>query len=283
MADHTPRGQVFFSYSHKDKKWLELFQATLKPFIRANQLSVWDDTQIKAGDIWRDEIKQALTSARVAVLLVSTNFLNSDFIAENELPPLLAAAQNEGLRILLVVVGHSLFEETELGRYQAVNDPSRPLASVSASTREKEIVRICKEIKSAALETTRDLKAEENIKPSYMTPDSLEERAKLSPRNTIKEEWDKVESLIAQVGKSYGLVDEDSSDIINELYEAEKISKEAREAFFSLKKWEYNVTFSPQLPVEPAEAISFARWAEELQQELNDSFRSASRAPHRPV
>lgn len=149
MANTTRREQVFFSYSHKDKRWLELFQIALKPLIRANQISAWDDTKIKAGDIWRDEIKQALASAKVAVLLMSMNFLNSDFIAENELPPLLEAAQKEGLKILLVIVGHSLFDETELGRYQAVNDPSRPLASISAASREKEIVRICKEIKSA--------------------------------------------------------------------------------------------------------------------------------------
>lgn len=115
---------------------------------------MWDDTKIKAGDIWRDEIKQALASAKVAVLLVTTNFLNSDFIAEHELPPLLEAAQKEGLRILLVVVGHSLFEETELGHYQAVNDPLRPLASVTAANRDKEIVRICREIKAAVASPT---------------------------------------------------------------------------------------------------------------------------------
>ena len=277
MANHTQRGQVFFSYSHKDKKWLELFQATLKPFIRANQLSVWDDTQIKAGDIWRDEIKQALASAKVAVLLVTTNFLNSDFIAENELPPLLEAAQNEGLRILLVVVGHSLFEETELGHYQAVNDPSRPLASVSASTREKEIVRICKEIKSAALETTRDLKDKENSKQSYTMPDTSKERAKLSLRNTIQEEWKKVESLIVQVGRRIGLVnakerDVDLGRIIDELYEAGRISKDTKEKFLSLHTWRFKIAFFAMVSVEPAEAVSFVKQAKELEQELTDSI-----------
>jgi len=153
MANTTQREQIFFSYSHKDKKWLELFQAALKPLVKANQFSVWDDTKIKAGDVWRDEIMQALASAKVAVLLVSMNFYNSDFIAENELPPLLEAARNEGLKILLVIVGHSLFDETELGRYQAVNDPSKPLATMTAASREKEIVRICREIKAAILGT----------------------------------------------------------------------------------------------------------------------------------
>jgi uncharacterized ubiquitin-like protein YukD len=173
MANPTHRDQVFFSYSHKDKKWLEVFRAALKPLIRANQLSVWDDTKIKAGDVWRDEIKRALASAKVAVLIVSMNFLNSDFIAEHELPPLLEAAQNEGLRVLLVVVGHSLFEETELGRYQAVNDPSRPLASISAASREKEIVRICKEIKAASSNLPTEV-LEETLSErplSYLTVD----------------------------------------------------------------------------------------------------------------
>jgi hypothetical protein len=173
MANPIHRDQVFFSYSHKDKKWLEVFRAALKPLIKANQLSVWDDTKIKAGDVWRDEIKRALASAKVAVLIVSMNFLNSDFIAEHELPPLLEAAQNEGLRILLVVVGHSLFEETELGRYQAVNDPSRPLASISAASREKEIVRICKEIKAAASSLPTEVFGETPSErpPSYLTVD----------------------------------------------------------------------------------------------------------------
>lgn len=278
MTNQTQREQVFFSYSHKDKKWLELFQATLKPFIGANQFSVWDDTKIKAGDIWRDEIKQALASAKVAVLLVSINFLNSDFIAENELPPLLEAAQNEGLRILLVIVGHSLFKETELGRYQTVNDSSRPLATISAANREKEIVRICKEIKSAALGTIRDLKTEENSKSSYMTPDSLEERALFSPRNTIKEEWDKVESLIVQVGRRNGLVNKekyvDCSHLINELYEAGRISKDTREQFFNLSKWHYSVAFNSFSSAEPAEAITFANLAKELRQKLNSLINS---------
>ena len=149
MANATHREQVFFSYSHKDRRWLERFQAMLKPLIQTNQLSVWDDTKIKSGHIWRDEIKKAIAAAKVAVLLVTTDFLNSNFIAEHELPPLLEAAQREGLTILLVVVDHNLFEETELGRYQAVNDPARPLTGISGAKRQKELVKICREIKSA--------------------------------------------------------------------------------------------------------------------------------------
>jgi hypothetical protein len=163
MDNPIQRDQVFVSYSHKDRKILEQLQTHLKPFVRGKKISVWDDTKIKSGDEWRDEINKAIASAKVAVLLVSPDFLASDFIAEHELPPLLDAAQNEGLRILWVAVRHSSYEETEIARYQCVNAPGRPLMSISGASREKELVRICKEIKAAV---TSPLTAKTEIQDS---------------------------------------------------------------------------------------------------------------------
>ena len=144
------RDQIFFSYSHKDRKWLERIQTFLKPLVRDKRLSVWDDTKIKAGTLWREEIENALASAKLAVLLVSSDFLASDFIAEHELPPLLDSANKNGLRILWIAVRDSLYSETEIARYHAVNDPSRPLARFKGAGLDKELLTICLEIISIA-------------------------------------------------------------------------------------------------------------------------------------
>jgi hypothetical protein len=68
---------------------------------------------------------------------VSADFLASDFIAANELPPLLRGAQTQGVRIIPVILKPCAFLDIpELSRFQAMNDPSRPLISLSEADRE---------------------------------------------------------------------------------------------------------------------------------------------------
>ena len=144
------RDQVFISYSHKDKGWLEKLQTHLTPLQRDGTISVWADTAIKPGQIWKEEIEKALARAKVAVLLVSPEFLASKFIYENELPPLLEANATEGLTILWIPVRPSHYTRTVIADYQAAHDPAKPLSGMSRTKQDGALVETVKKIEVVA-------------------------------------------------------------------------------------------------------------------------------------
>jgi nucleoside 2-deoxyribosyltransferase len=132
------RDSVFFSYSHADATYLDRMLIHLRPVERSGALALWSDTKLQAGDRWKDEIRAALGKARLAVLLISADFLASDFIATDELPPLLATAEAEGARVIPVIVKPSRFlRDDSLVRFQALNDPQLPLIRMSEADREE--------------------------------------------------------------------------------------------------------------------------------------------------
>jgi TIR domain len=147
----TPeRGTVFISYSHRDRRWLNRLLVHLKPLERAGVLDVWADSKIQPGGQWRAQIAQALSSAQIAVLLVSADFLASEFINNNELPELLEGAEHRGTVIMPVIVSPSRFEQVEtLARFQAVNPPEMPLSGMRLHRRDEFFVGLAKAIESA--------------------------------------------------------------------------------------------------------------------------------------
>lgn len=141
---------VFISYSHQDNEWLEELKKFLKPLEK--QLEFWDDTMIKGGDVWRDEINKSLGTARAAILLVSQDFLTSGFISTIELPSLLDRAGTKGLKIFWIAVRASTYQGYPIEKYQALNDPKSPLESLSEAERNRTFVQIHDKIKEALSE-----------------------------------------------------------------------------------------------------------------------------------
>jgi len=136
MASSSKRTRVFISYSHNDAVYLRRLHAHLAYYERNNLIDYWDDTKLSVGQKWEQEIAEAIEHARVCILLVSADFLASAYVAEKELPRMLARARDDGALIFSVILTPSAFKRTELRTFQAINDASRPLIGMSRYNRE---------------------------------------------------------------------------------------------------------------------------------------------------
>lgn len=154
-VDHPKhaRSKVFISYSRLDKGVLSDVQRHFKPFLQS--IDIWDDTKIRPGQKWKEEIRLAIDQTKVAILLVSTDFLGSEFISTDELPPLLEAAESDGAAVLIVILKPCLFEGfPKLNEYQAMNDPKRPVSRMDENEREELFVNLVRQTKRLLAETT---------------------------------------------------------------------------------------------------------------------------------
>ena len=137
-AVRRPGDQIFVSYSHKDKKWLERIETVLKPLTQDGKIDLWSDRKIKPGTQWQSEIEASLCSARVVILLVSQNFF-----------AILESAKSKGIKILWIALNACLYGNSKVVNYQGVNDPSKPLDFFRGAALNRELVRIAETIKAA--------------------------------------------------------------------------------------------------------------------------------------
>jgi tetratricopeptide (TPR) repeat protein len=96
--------KIFISYSHKDEEWKDRVNKHLQVFQLEGKWRTWDDRQIPVGTAWEKEITDAIQSAHAAVLLISTEFLTSDFIRNKEVPLVLDRWKKNEIIVFPVIV-----------------------------------------------------------------------------------------------------------------------------------------------------------------------------------
>src|ERR1041385_8450291 len=75
---------IFVSYSHRDERDKSRLVTQIRVLERDSDVDLWDDNRIKPGSDWETDIDAAMTRAKVAVLLVTANYLPSKFILDVE-------------------------------------------------------------------------------------------------------------------------------------------------------------------------------------------------------
>lgn len=138
---------VFISYSHKDKDLKDSVVTQLRVLEKYGQLHMWDDDVINAGEKWLEKIKKAINNATAAILLVSPNFLTSEFIKQEEIPRLLRRQKDGSLRIFPLIIKASPWNYVGwLNQLQVRPKGGKPLFSYAGSKRDEVLTEFVKEV-----------------------------------------------------------------------------------------------------------------------------------------
>lgn len=141
-VDPTKAPTIFVSYAHEDSDWAKRIRTMMQPLQRTHAVEVWDDRRIQASKDWHAEIDRALSRARIAVLLVSPDFLASEFIEKYELPAILTARQQGRLDILWIYVAPCLVDKSALGSIQAAHSPREPLVTLTGAEQQQHLLQV---------------------------------------------------------------------------------------------------------------------------------------------
>lgn len=121
---------MFFSYSHKDSEFLKELEVHLNA-LRRQGVITWADRNIALGDEWNNEIKKALDEAGVIVILVSPDYLASDFCWDVELKHAIEKHQLGSATVIPVILRPSDWRSSPISHLQVLPLDGKPVSSFS--------------------------------------------------------------------------------------------------------------------------------------------------------
>jgi internalin A len=120
---------VFISYSHRDDELRAELETNLKLFERLGLIHMWHDRRIPPGDKWKDKIDQNLERADLILLLVSVDFLGSDYAYEVEMKRALARDAAKEARVVPIIVRDCPWNLAPFSHLQVLPRDGKPVRS----------------------------------------------------------------------------------------------------------------------------------------------------------
>jgi hypothetical protein len=121
--------EIFISYSHTDADLASLLDIHLAALRREGLVATWIDRQIGPGTQWRDAIDERLNRAAVVLILVSANFIASDYCWDVELRRAMERHAAGQARIIPVILRDCDWQHLSFGKFQVVPTGGRPVTS----------------------------------------------------------------------------------------------------------------------------------------------------------
>ncbi|HUG21188.1 toll/interleukin-1 receptor domain-containing protein [Piscinibacter sp.] len=145
------RNRLFISYSHDDTKWLQAITEQLAVLQAEGLVSLCDDSKLRVGEGWFEQLHEMMLSARLGLLLISAPFLSSEFVRRQEIPRLFDRHEEGGMKIYPLLVEPCPWENVAwLARLQLrpqdAKRRAKALSTFQGAARKQKIADVANEI-----------------------------------------------------------------------------------------------------------------------------------------
>ena len=216
--------KLFISYSHKDKKWKEKLLVYLKVFEDNHKLEIWYDNDISCGEDFKEKICENISNANIVILLVSQDFLVSDFIQEIEIPLILQRKIEGSLIVWPILLSPCFWKQYDwLSSMNLRPTGAIPLSGLSKNKASQELTNITEELSKVLqnMEDTQKLEVNNPKETAILLAnvgnlDLYKEGKVFSGREITKNVWESknfseleiklIDPVIKKIKKSYKFV-----------------------------------------------------------------------------
>ena len=155
--------EVFFSYAHEDEELRDELAKHLKLLERQKMIAAWYDREIGAGTEWKHSIEQRLNSAQVILLLISADFLASDFCWGVELRRAMERHEAGEARVIPVILRPVDWRGAQFGQLQAL--PKNALPITTWSNQDEAFLDVARRIRQVVEELKQLAKQDISVSP----------------------------------------------------------------------------------------------------------------------
>lgn len=169
---------IFFAYSRADSSLRERLDKHLSSLKRSQDINTWFDGEIKPGEEWEQRIFSALSESDIILLLISADFISSDYCFDVEMKKAIDRHENGDAVVIPVILTHCDWTETPFSKLQALPKDGVPIVDQKWYTEDQAMTDVAIGIRSIV---TRKIKErEERLSSFFRELDSLKsEKEKL--------------------------------------------------------------------------------------------------------
>src|SRR5436190_10191250 len=150
--------KIFFCYAHEDEPQLNKLKSHLRPLQRIGLIDVWYDRDISAGKKWEEEIVTHLNEANIILLLVSPDFMDSDYCYGIEMQRALERDERGEAHVIPIIL-RPVYWQGALGNLQALPTDAKPIMSSSWQYQDEAFFNVVQALRKVIQEITIQLLA----------------------------------------------------------------------------------------------------------------------------